>query len=335
MRFALLLALAISVSHSQAAVVGCTEDVVKVIKENSGDWILILMLTTVFALGLIYIVATAFNRIEYIVLVKDELITLGVSLCILMLFGTVMTVSCSFTAEAFNYAYAQVQSTSATALLVEDPCYVPGEVQAVQKISSCYMGLMESDANNLIKIYTKKNIELQLDASGMVNYFGILKGTTFGPEAYKRSWAQFADSMNTMFVLPAYVSIKAQDLFVRFFVGLEDGSGSLIFSFFLPGAFMLRFFPPLRQMGNMLIALTIGIYLVVPFFIALNGMTYVYVFGENDKEAYAFLLKDLVVEDDLLNIARLYPQAFLLPNLVIAIFITFISSISKALKVFG
>lgn len=333
---ALLIAASIPISFAQssmtAIITGCTADTVKIIWDNAGSTIAMLLSLTILALGAIYMLATAFNRTEYVVMVKDEFFHLAISLCILLFFGAVMAVSCGLLSDSFNFAYNQLHAANPG---VVDPCYIPDSQMEVRKMSSCYLKSMEKDADALVALYTRRNIELQLDASAYVSYFGLLGGTTFSPEAYKRSWAQFVDNTNNLFVIPAFVSIKMQDLLITFFVGGVDAKGSAILQFLLPAAFVLRFFPPLRQIGNMMIALAIGAYLVLPFFTALNGVMYMFVFSADDATRYGDMFNDLVLGQGLLSVARLYPQAFLLPNLMIVAFVTFIASLSKALKVLG
>jgi hypothetical protein len=117
----------------------------------------------------------------------------------------------------------------------------------------------------------------------------------------------------------------------------------------LPIAFVFRAFFPLRQMGNVLIALSIGLYVLVPFMYAFNLAMYDAVF--NDCTTYSKLVCDFVVDGctpinlstditctnpgSFWNVARLLPQAFFLPNLTIAVFITFMGAVNKALKAIG
>ncbi|MDD5337093.1 MAG: hypothetical protein PHS02_01270 [Candidatus ainarchaeum sp.] len=343
---------------TQVGIGECASDSVRrMIDDGAGGLIALVIFTTIVALGLIYMVAYALNRQEYILLVKDELFHLGVSIAILIAFGMIMSVSCALVGDAFNFAYHNINKGSLT-----DPCY--GQGTTVQSVSVCYMHSMEEDAKEIINTYTKANIDLQLKASGYVSYYGLLSGTTFAPKAYMRSQAAFIDNVNNIFVIPAYVSIYAQDVFMRYFVGYatRDEAGNItnpsaILGLLLPGAFVLRFFPPTRQVGNMLIAFSVGIYLIIPVFIALNAIMYQYTFTPQDCSTIP-LYRDVIADPisiwggsavtgsadqallcdssaSLLAVARLYPQAFLLPNIIIVVFIAFMTSVNKALKVLG
>ncbi|MFA5076831.1 MAG: hypothetical protein WC488_00165 [Candidatus Micrarchaeia archaeon] len=350
----LFIALASAAPTLEVGAGQCAADSVRrMIDDGAGGLIALIIFTTIAALALIYMVAYALNRQEYILLVKDEFFHLGVSIAILVLFGMIMSVSCALVGSAFNFAYENINKGS-----LNDPCY--GESTDVQSVSVCYMRLMESDAKEIINTYTKANIDLQLKASGYVSYYGLLSGTTFAPKAYMRSQAAFIDNVNNMFVIPAYVSIYTQDIFMRYFVGYktegpEGVNTSAILGLLLPGAFVLRFFAPTRQIGNMLIAFSVGIYLIIPVFVALNAIMYQYTFTPQDCDRYKDVIADPVSiwggeaettggpnqalacdsPANLLAVARLYPQAFLLPNITIIIFIAFMTSVNKALKVLG
>lgn len=347
-KFALICAIFLSSSFAMD-IVGCgagsIQDLNNAINRGTAGLIPVLAFATIVALAIIYMFASAFNRQEYIVLVKDEFFHLGVSFAILILFGMFMGLGCTLVSSSLDFAYSNIAASSE----VQDACYANyqgNNAATPQDIASCYMRTMERDAKRLINIYTKSNIDYQIDASAYVSYYGLLAGVTYAPEGYKRTQAMFIDNLNNIFVLPAYVSIVGQNILVRFFIK-DENSTSAILNLLLPAAFILRFFPPLRQIGNMLIAFSVGLYLVIPVFIALNGIMYKYVFtfAPNGGDCAAYYqdvitdpisrLGDCSNPGNLLHIARLYPQAFLLPNLVIIVFISFISAANKALKVFG
>ncbi|MBU0586339.1 hypothetical protein KJ780_02410 [Candidatus Micrarchaeota archaeon] len=337
-----LLLLFSSISFAAVSPLDCAFDTVTTIRDDAGDIISLVIILMVFLLTAIYTYATVFNKAEYLILVKDEFFHLGISVMMLLFFGVAMTMGCTLISEVFSSAYSQLETPE-----LSDPCNPGAGTATVQSLSSCYIGMMERDGERIIQAYTNANIRLQIEASGYINYFGLMQGSIFAPYAHLRAYAMFIDTLNNMFAVPAYISIKAQSIFIRFFLGDEFGGRSTILEFLLPGAFVLRFFPPTRQAGNMIIAFASGIYLIVPVFVALNGMTYAFIFTEADKLSYSFLANDLVLTGGvynsgdlalsstttLLEVARLYPQAFLLPNLLIVVLVTFISSMNKALKV--
>jgi hypothetical protein len=114
----------------------------------------------------------------------------------------------------------------------------------------------------------------------------------------------------------------------------------------LPAGFLLRVFIPTRQMGNVIIAFSVGLYIVIPFMFVFNFAMYEGVL--TDCSTFADAVCDNVFdshcnpasdtcgnENGFWNVARLIPLAFFLPNLTIAVFITFLTSMNKALRVIG
>lgn len=358
MRFILAAALLISLA-SAADLYGCYADSLDVITKYAGSTLGIIAMLMVFVISILYMVGEGFHKPEYIVLAKDEGFHLAVSMMVLLFFVTAMGVGCGIAQSGLDFAYENI---NASATNVEDKCRTDTNApMTAQGMAACYEDMMLEDAENIIKSYTNKNIDLQLEASTYVSAQGIEGGVTYSQYAYKRTWASFMETMNSMFVLPAYVSIAGQQLLVRFFLGASgetemvtpEGQGiqfvgpyetttrmPAVLEYMLPMAFIMRFLPVTRQVGNMLIAFSVGIYLIIPIFIALNGAMYTYTFTTSDCERYEPLISDPVLGGcdssyNFLTVARLYPQAFLLPNVTIAVFITFISSINKALKVLG
>jgi len=138
-------------------------------------------------------------------------------------------------------------------------------------------------------------------------------------------------------LIPALMSISMQKLALDFI-------NENVLRWILPVAFLLRVFIPTRSMGNVLIALVLGLYVIVPFM-------YVFNFAMNDAVSgdchlFSDAVCDYVVDsgdcantcgnpDGFWNVGRLIPQAFFLPNLTIAILVTFMTSINKALRVIG
>lgn len=344
MRIALALFSLLAVSHAIDPIFGCSSEVattlLTLVSETAGGTIIATMMLLVVICALLYMFGIGLNRPEMTLLAKDEFFHLGISLGILLFFGTAMATGCALVQTSFDFAYVELGMGSQGAS-DQDTCRNDESISTVQELSSCYFDMMKDDADDLVNDYVQDGVELQLEASGMISYQGLSGGTTFAPEAYKRTWAMFMENMDTMFVIPAYVSISAQSLFINFFLGAPaEGSASTpaLMAYLLPAAFVLRFIPITRQIGNLLIAFSVGVYLILPLFLALNGAMYAYVFTKEQCETYISIVDDPILGDcesdhNLLMVARLYPQAFLLPNLTIAIFITFISSINKALKV--
>lgn len=322
MKRLLFFALLVSLSFAQNWIIDMIHDTV-------GDIIPILAILSVFIISIIYFVGTMTSKAEWIMLSKDELYHLAFSLLLLASFVGII----SFADTLTNAVYDSAKST----LALTDSC---ASYSGVQRVSTCYMGLMMENAETIIQYNSKKHIDYLLDASQYISYYGFLQGTTFSPYAYKRTWSMTVDNINNLFILPAYMSIMAQYLFVGFFMGDPDGgaSSSSIFTLILPAAFVLRFTPFFRDTANLLIAISLGLYTLIPFMIALNGMMYSAVL--TDCQAYESIISDAVLGDcsstgNFFQVASLYPQAFLLPNMIISVFVTYSMAAAKALRMIG
>ncbi len=113
----------------------------------------------------------------------------------------------------------------------------------------------------------------------------------------------------------------------------------------LPFAFVLRVFPATRDMGNLLIALFFGIYIIVPATYAMSGKIFmdtivsqppVLITGVNPFYTYGLDYRSGAGDTRnavFYKIGSVLPQAIFLPNLVIIITVTCITSIWKALRV--
>jgi hypothetical protein len=159
-------------------------------------------------------------------------------------------------------------------------------------------------------------------------YTPLTGGVSLPMTAYQRTYAVQYDIVGNSFVTPALVSITMQRILVTFAVDFVQ--------FILPAAFLLRIIPGTRMLGNMLIAFSIALYVIIPTFYALMGAMDDVVFTNCNQ--YNLLVADKVFGDcssanSFWNVARLLPQAFFLPNLMLALIITCISAIYKALRV--
>lgn len=296
--------------------------------EGAGDVIPILAMISVFAIALLYFFGTMISRAEWILHAKEEFYHLLFSILLIVSFIGIIAFTNTMVNEVFESAKANLN--------LQDDCT---GFLGVQQISTCYMKMMKNDAEKIIRYYSTKYIEYLLDSAQYVSYYGFTKGTTYSPSAYKRTWSMTMDNINNLFVLPAYISIQVQYVFVSFFVGDSNGpSSSSVFTFILPAAFILRFFPVFRDSANLMIAISLGLYVLIPFLIALNGMMYSAVLTNcND---YSAIINDAVLGNcdstgNFFQVASIYPQAFLLPNMIITIFITYAMAMSKALRMIG
>jgi hypothetical protein len=198
--------------------------------------------------------------------------------------------------------------------------------------SKCYINLVKSDAEQMSQQYLRKYIDNQMAATFSVTVqIPFIDAYTHSAESYKKVHAQQYDLVLNSFIIPALLSLNMQKMMLDF---VTDN----VITWILPIAFLFRIFIPTRQMGNYLIALALGLYVLIPFMYTFNLAMYDIV--SLDCTYFQNVTNDFVFGNGCLsygfwNAGRLMPQAFFLPNLTIALFITFMGAINKALKVIG
>lgn len=299
--------------------------IIDFIRCEVGEIIPLLILLSIFLISLFYSLGTAFNKIEWKLWAQDEFFHLIVSIVLLFsLVGIIHFFNLLFV-SAFNDALYR-------APVVLTTC---SSSATIQYFSSCYLEFLTEKSERIIEKYTHYYVDYMREAAQYISYFGFAAGTTVSPYAYKRTWSSVAENALNVFVLPAYLSIKAQKIFVDFFIGRENPSQAAVFTILLPAALILRFFPLLRASGNFLIAFSLALYTILPFLIALNGLAYVSLFSKCNS--YSAIIDDALfgncsVPGNLFEATSIYPQAFLLPNIIIVFLFTFIGSLNKALR---
>jgi hypothetical protein len=219
-------------------------------------------------------------------------------------------------------------------------CYAEGK--GINSLSSCYIRMMKRDATALSNEYIKQHIGLLMDSTFSWSVqFPLVDTYSATAGAYKRILSNQYDIILNTFLVPALMSISMQKLLLDF---INENAVRWI----LPIAFLLRVFIPTRQMGNILIALVVGLYILVPFMYVFNMSMYEVTL--NDCAPFAQAVCDDPIDGygcasapaaacgnqfGFWNVARLIPQAFFLPNLTIAVLVTFLGCMHKALRVMG
>ena len=180
-------------------------------------------------------------------------------------------------------------------------------------------------------------------------YVGFVPYTGHGiaPDASKRALSANEEFTIDLF-LPMIASLEAQRQILQ---ALQIFSSSML----LPFAFILRLIAPTREMGNMMIALFFGIYIVAPTMYALSSAAFDKVMANPMSHMttctvarpplpplsvpcpiYDFKDWSLGPETGsgswLFRIGAAMPQAVFLPNLVIIVVTTCAMSMTKALR---
>jgi hypothetical protein len=308
----------------------CIGNATDIIFCEEGTNILIIIGLTIFLIAAAYAAGSALGNANYIVFAKDEAYHLGFSIVILIAFSGILVFCCML----MDFFYAETFSS-----LGATKCYHAGA--SVNSVSTCYIRAMKSDATRLSSEYIKQHIAKLMDSTFMWSMqWPLLDAYSLTAGAYKRIISNQYDVILNTFLVPALMSVSMQKLILNFI------SENMV-RWILPAAFLLRVFIPTRQMGNIMIAVVVGLYVVVPFMYAFNLSMYEVTL--NDCAPFSQAVCDDTVdgydcgpnntacsnEFGFWNVARLIPQAFFLPNLTIAILVTFLGCMHKALRVIG
>ncbi len=314
----------------------CDANFFSAVIQNDMQYVGVAFFFSILVLILAYMAGTVFNEQRLLMFYKEEVFHVIFSAILLVSIGGILFFSCTLLSGFLDFILAQgptqaetffdISRTGGTTL---SRCYSGNE--SPHYIARCYFEKIEYEARQLMRLLIQGSVRNEMDSATLVTvYTPITGGITIPLSAHLRTFAIQYDIIANSFVTPALMSITMQRILVTYVADFAR--------FILPAAFFLRILAPTRQMGNFLIALTIGFYIIIPVFYALIGFMDDVIFM--DCVPYSAFVTDQVFGNcaswvSFWRIARILPQAFFLPNLMLAFIITFISGIYKALKVIG
>ncbi len=332
---ALLPSLASAVTPTNVTVgsLSCTSNATEIVLSTEGLNIVAVITFTLVLIACAYVAGNFFSNANYLVFAKDELYHLAFSIIILIGISGVILTSCGIIDMFFGSVFSSLGT-------FPSGCYSNG--QTMQGAATCYLNLAKNDATRLSQSYIKQYLDKLMDSTFSWSLqWPLLNSYTSTAASYKRIQSNQYDIIVNSFLIPALMSISMQKIILDF---IREN----VIQWILPAAFVLRIFIPTRQIGNMLIALVLGLYVVVPFMYVFNFAMYDLVNTQSDCQLVAASVCDFVVDsgcgdvnqtctnpDSFWKVARLVPEAFFLPNLTIALLITFLSAMHKALRVIG
>lgn len=341
----LLLLLLFLVSFSSA--LECTEVGTDILLGDQAGNIYAVIILTIVVIAIAYMAGAATSNPSLTIFAKDEIYHLFISVMLIVCFSGVLMISCTSLDFFFMNVFSDLDSSLS--------CYDSGVTMT--GASDCYLSLAVSNAEHVSAGYIREYIRNIMWSSISVTialpmtnqYSSVLS-------AYKRIISNQYDMILNTFIIPSLMSLKMQQLIINFV-------SKNIIPWVVPTAFLLRVFVPTRQMGNSLLALALGVYLILPYLYTFNLAMYEAVLTDSDcmREVAPDLHYYDVACDSVLDhyecwsydgstphpentcsnpygfwgVARLIPQAFLLPNLAIALMVAFIGSLNKALRMIG
>ena len=321
MRFSILISFLLLLPFAHA--LDCITDASTIIFSEQGTLLVGVIIFTFILIIIAYLAGTAIGNANFIVFAKDEAWHLGFSLAILVCFSAILYFSCSAIDMFYKTTLEEVETSSA--------CY--SETATMTGVSLCYLSVAKLDAQRMSELYIDNYIGYLMDSTWSVTIsIPLTNSFTSAAGAWRRVVSSQYDLVLNMFLFPALLSLSMQELFLGF---VSDS----IIQWLLPIAFLLRIFIPTRGMGNMLIALSVALYLVVPFVYTFNLAMYDAIPDEECLSVGGAVndrwFGSCLDYGSFWDVAKLMPQAFFLPNLTIALLITFLAGANKALRVIG
>ncbi|MFH1520571.1 MAG: hypothetical protein ABID61_02925 [Candidatus Micrarchaeota archaeon] len=327
-----ILLLLISITYS----VGCVDNATQTVLIEQGGTIGAVIGFTIVLIAVAYMVGSSMNETQWIVFAKDEIYHLGFSILFLIAFSGIIIGTCTTMDMFFDKLFDSFGTLSSG-------CHHDGDT--MQQTATCYMDKMKRDSLRISQTYIDGYISQIMDSTfSMSLAIPLLNSYTMTGDAYKRIRSNQYDMILNSFLVPALMSINMQQIMLNF---IKEN----IIQWVLPVAFLLRIFIPTRQMGDLLIALVIGIYIVIPFMYVFNFSMYDVVGTPENCEPFAEGICDSVVDGNcqspvnsdvvcnntagFWSVGRLIPFAFFLPNLTLVIFFAFMNAVHKGLKAIG
>lgn len=328
--FALLL-IAVSVSFPAA----CMDNVTEFMSHDTGISIGLVMFFTILVITIAFVFSRITNNAALTIFYKDEFFHLVMSAIFLVSIGGIMFTSCTLTTGFLDFGLTQAGATK---------CY--NGTQSAQQVAYCAISSVESRANTMLREAIKASIAAEMDSTlSLTLYNPLTGGITMPIGAYRRTEGVQLDMVAMTYVMPAVISLGVQKLLVGFSIDL--------IKYILPIAFIFRILPVTRKIGNLFIAIAIVLYTVVPVMYAMNAsMDELIVSTGCSGNTVSFESSDpanppisLDMGDEVMggcnstynfwSVAALLPHAFFFPNLTLAIAITCLSGIDRALNVIG
>ena len=305
---------------------GCVEGVFdNLLSGDPGLMIGLAMTLVILLIGISYMIGSFTRNAEMIVFAKDELYHLMFSAFLIASVGAIMFFSCQTLSAFLDF----VLGPDGLDLITPQGCYTG--IEPPMQVSECYLSDITRTTETTARKMLQESISHEMDSTLIVSLYNPISGGVSIPfGAYHKAYAMQFDLVAMNFALPALITLNIQTLVLKFSVD--------IIRWLVPVALLLRVVPPTRYFGNMLIGITVALYVIIPTLYALNGAMDQVVFSQCPQ--YASIVDDPLMggcgsDTSFWLIARAMPQAFFLPNLALALAITFLSSIAKALKVIG
>ncbi len=284
---------------------------------------LVFMLVIVM-ISIAYLFGHGLHQPRFEVWAKDEFANLLISAVFIIGIFSFFSLGCLITDEIDKGQSGSLTSSSTI-----------GGTNQVSPFTIVYTYLDEIGLNygmRTVEYLTKNSLEQQFRATSYL-YVGMPIFGGWGV-AYKANYKAFSQQSELLIdlAMPAITSIRIQR---SIFVFIEQ----MAFSVMFPLALILRAFPFTRDYGNYLLAVTFGLYVVLPLTYVLFANVHYNVINSNPElfigdRGNSNLYANSAGIDTAYwyKLGILFPQAILFPNIAIIIVTTAIMALSRAFK---
>ena len=286
--------------------------------QSSTTYVGLAIMLTVVLISLVYMASQISQSEKLEVWAKDELFQLLISILLVTLVAGLAIGACEFSKTYMGWVTGQTRYENVSPFL-----------NAYKYLDS----LINRQGLSLAKNIVKSGINEQLKGTKYI-FWGLplTGGCGIAYEASRKARASQKELMVDL-MMPAMVSLELQKNLLMF-------AETIGMAVLLPFAVVLRIIPFTRDAGNFLIALSLGVYVVLPATYVLNGYAAVEITSGmacndndcNDPQTVTGAICDPLFRQDLCNIGSIIPQAILLPNVSIIILTAFVMGFNKALK---
>ncbi len=272
-------------------------------------WQVITILAGVSALliAVVYIIGSAFHFPNYIVLAKDELSHLILTLFIVLLMQGIFVGSCGIFSSYLS-AYAGV----------ENPI----------EYSKTFFSKMQNELQNIIKTLYSDYFDYRIQSSVFMGRYDI--GGS-GVMLYTNYWMDVvASQIETIINLLSILLLSAKMQAIMFELAVD-----VIVPWSIPFAVIARLIPQAREAGNILLAIVFSFYILLPFSYSIFAASYDKISIPCSSKIAADPFFGGCEANGFIAFAKFFPYTILFPNIALAIVISSIDAIRRTLSFGG
>ena len=258
-------------------------------------------------IGIVYMIGSAFHFPNYLVLAKEELSNLIITVFIVLLMQGIFVGSCMIFSSYLS-AYAGV----------ENPI----------DYSKNFFSKMQNELQNTIRILYGDYFEHRIQSSV---YMGRYDLSGSGVLLHTNYWREIvASQIEIVINLLSFLLLSAKMQGIMFELAVD-----VIVPWSVPFAVIARLLPQTREAGNILLAIIFSFYILLPFSYSIFAASYDKISIPCSSEVAQDPFFGGCGANGFIAFAKFFPYTVLFPNIALAIVISSIDAIRRALSFGG